>query len=136
MVGSKLLYSGQPKEGIAALERAIRVDPYDPMLTSRLGQLAIAYYFDREYCKAVEAAKRAIRSNPDYPIAYRWLAAGLGQLGHQKEAKQALEKALVTAPALVDMFVRERPPWMRSEDYVHILEGLRKAGLERICRKS
>jgi adenylate cyclase len=28
------------------------------------------------------------------------------------------------------MFVRQRAPWMRVEDYQHLLEGLRKAGWE------
>ena len=43
--------------------------------------------------------KRAIRSNPDFPLAYRWLAASLGQLGQAGEAKEALETAIAIAPA-------------------------------------
>jgi hypothetical protein len=27
------------------------------------------------------------------------------------------------------MYVRQRPPWFRSEDYAHMLEGLHKAGM-------
>jgi adenylate cyclase len=84
--------------------------------------------FAGEYEAAFEAAKRAIRVNPDYPSPYRWLAAALGQMGRSKEAKKALEKAIAVAPASFDMYVRGRVPWMRPEDHAHMLEGLRKAG--------
>jgi len=39
-----------------------------------------------------------------------------------------LEKAIAIAPAAFDMFVRGRVPWVRVEDYAHMLEGLHKAG--------
>ena len=52
-----------------------------------------------EYGAAVEVAKRAIRSYPDFPNSYRWLAAALGQLGRTEEAKEALEKAIEVLPA-------------------------------------
>jgi adenylate cyclase len=96
----------------------------------RLNNLALSLYFSGEYEAAVEAAKRAIRANPDFPLAYRWLAAALGQLGRTAGAKEALEKAVAIAPATFDLYVRRRVPWHRPEDYAHMLEGLRKAGWE------
>ncbi len=108
--------------------RCIRLDPRDPRSPGRLNQLALAFYFCRDYEAAVEAAKRAIRSYPENPNPYRWLAAALGQLGRTEEAKEALEKAIAIAPAAFDMYVRERVPWMRPEDHAHMVDGLRKAG--------
>jgi adenylate cyclase len=128
-LGCALLFSGRPKEGVVALETAIRLDPYEPMLPSRLNLLAIGLYFAGQYEATVEAAKRTIRASPDYPLPYRWLAAALGQLGRTAEAKQALEKAIAVAPDVFDRFVRQRVPWHRPEDYAHMIEGLRKAGL-------
>jgi adenylate cyclase len=69
-----------------------------------------------------------IRSYPDFPNTYRWLAAALGQAGQIEEARAALEKAIAVAPASFDMYVRGRVPWMRLEDHAHMVEGLRKAG--------
>jgi len=69
-----------------------------------------------------------VRSNPNYPPPYRWLAAALGQLGGIKEAKEALEQAIAIAPGSFDMYVRKRVPWMRPEDHAHMIQGLRKAG--------
>jgi adenylate cyclase len=91
--------------------------------------VASALYFSRDYEAAVEAAKHAIRSYPDFPLTYRWMAASLAQAGRSDAAREALEKAIEIAPASFDMYVRGRPPWMRPEGHAHILEGLRKAGL-------
>jgi adenylate cyclase len=126
--GETLIFSGRPKEGLAAVQTSIRLDPHDPKLPFRLNNLALGLYLSGEYEAAVEAAKRAIRANPDLPLAYRWLAAALGQLGRSAEAKEALEKAIAIAPATFDMYVRQRVPWHRPEDHAHMLDGLRKAG--------
>jgi tetratricopeptide (TPR) repeat protein len=86
-----LISSGLHRDGIAALERSIRLDPGRSAV--RFNQIALALYFTGEYDAAVDAANRAIRSSPNYPNPYRWLAAALGQLGRIEEAKQALAKA-------------------------------------------
>ena len=129
LLGAALIFSGQPRVGIAAVRTAIRLDPHDPMLPSRLTHITVGFYFCREYETAVEVAKQAIRSNPDYPLTYRWLAAALGQIGEANDAKKAMEKAIGIAPGSFDMYVRNRVPWMRLEDHAHMLEGLRKAGM-------
>jgi adenylate cyclase len=128
MLGATLIFSGRQKEGLAALERSIRLDPRGPRSAARLNQVALGLYFCWEYADAVEAAKRAIRSYPDYPLPYRRLAAALGQLGRVDEAKHALDKAIAIIPASFDMYVRQRVPWMRPGDHAHMLDGLRKAG--------
>ena len=127
-LGIALTYSGRPKEGLAALQRYLRLDPRDPVLALGLLQIAIGHYFCREYEAALDAAERVIRAYPDFPLSYRWLAAALGQLGRLDEAKQALEKAIAVAPKSFDFYVRGRAPWFRPEDHAHLLEGLRKAG--------
>jgi adenylate cyclase len=129
VLGQTLVFSGRPEEGVAALRISIRLDPRAPELRFRLNQVALGLYFSGKYEAAVEAAKRAIRSYPDFPNAYRWLAAALGQMGRTAEAKEALEQAIAIAPSLFDMYVRGRVPWTRPEDRAHMLDGLRKAGM-------
>jgi adenylate cyclase len=126
--GAALICSGRVDEGLASLRTSIRLDPRDPLLALRLNHVALGLYLSREYEGAIEAAKRGIRSNPDFPPIYRWLAAALGQLSRIEAAKVALEKAIAVAPASFDMHIRQRPPWFRSGDHAHIVEGLRKAG--------
>jgi len=126
--GATLIFAGRPREGLTTLETCIRLDPRDPYLAVRLLHVACGLYFCGEYEASIEAAKRLIRSFPDFPMIYRWPAAALGQLGRTAEAKQALEKAISRAPAAFDMYVRKRAPWFRPEDHAHLVEGLRKAG--------
>jgi adenylate cyclase len=95
-----------------------------------LSQLALAHYFCRDYEAAVAAAERAIRSFPDFPSPYRWLAAALGELGRTAEAQAALQKAVAVSAVAFEFQVRERPPWFRPEQHAHMLDGLRKAGWE------
>jgi adenylate cyclase len=128
MFGTTLIFSGRPKEGVTALERSIRLDPRHPRSEVRLNQMALGLYFSRDYAGAAEVAKQAIRSYPDFPNPYRWLAAALGQLGRIAEAKEALKQAIAIVPGAFERNVRDRPPWMRPEDHAHMLEGLRQAG--------
>ncbi|HEV2547214.1 MAG TPA: tetratricopeptide repeat protein, partial [Stellaceae bacterium] len=129
-LGTTLLFSGRPREAIDALLEALRRDPFDPARFVRLSHIALAHYYLREYDDAVDTAKTTIRSYPDHPWSYRYLAAALGQLGRIGEARAALQKAIAISPKSFDMHVRNRTPWVRPEDYEHMLEGLRKAGWE------
>ena len=128
--GATLIFSGQPMKGLDALETCIRLDPRDPFMSVRLLHIACGLYFAREYEGVIDAAKRLIRSYPDFPMIYRWPAAALGQLGRAAEANEWLEKAISYAPAAFKMYVHNRVPWFRPEDHTHLIEGLRKAGWE------
>jgi adenylate cyclase len=129
-LGGALIFSGRPREGLVALQHGIRLDPRDPRAGVRVNQLVIGHYHCRDYEAAIETARRVIRAYPEHPLVYRWLAAALGQLGRTVEAKPALDKAISLAPASFDVYVRQRVPWHRAEDHLHMLDGLRKAGWE------
>jgi adenylate cyclase len=91
--------------------------------------VAIAHYFARDYEASVDTARQVVRLHPDFPLIYRWLAAALGQIGRVEEARDALNKAIaICGGGSFDMYVRQRVPWHRAEDYEHMLDGLRKAG--------
>jgi adenylate cyclase len=128
LLGSTLIFSGRPREGLAVLERGIRLDPRDPRSGVSVNQVVLGLYFCRDYEGCIAAARRVIHAYPDHPLVYRWLAAALGQAGRLDEAKEALTKAVAIAPGSFDLYVRRRVPWHRPEDHAHTLEGLRKAG--------
>ena len=90
--------------------------------------LAISYYFERDYERCVDVARRQLSAYPGYTLTHRWLAAALGQLGRVGEARAALEKSIAASPREFDLYVRNRVPWLRPEEYEHMLDGLRKAG--------
>lgn len=128
-LGTTLIFAGKPKEGLVALQASIRLDPRDPLLPWHLNRMAIGHYFARDYDAAADTARRVVRLYPDFPLIYRWLAAALGQIGRVEEARDALDRAIaVCGGGSFDMYVRQRVPWHRDEDYEHMLDGLRKAG--------
>jgi len=127
-LGTTLIFSGEPRQGLVALQTSIRLDPRDPLLPWHLNRVAIGHYFARDYEAAIDAARRVIRLYPDFPLIYRWLAAALGQTGRVAEARDALKKAITIGGGSFDMYVGQRVPWHRAEDYEHMLDGLRKAG--------
>jgi adenylate cyclase len=125
---SALIFSGRSQEGLADLRMSLRLEPLGASLAQRLTQVAVSHYFSRAYEETVETAKQAIRLFPDFPPPRPYLAAALGQLGRTEEATAALAHAIVIAAHWFDMYVRNRPPWWRPEDRVHVIDGLRKAG--------
>ena len=129
-LGAALIFSGRRADGAATLEKSIRLDPRDPRSATRVHVMAIGAYLSGNYDAALRTFERAIHLYPDYPLSYRWRAATLGQLGRPEEAREALDKAVAIAPATFETLVRNRAPFVRPDDYAHMLEGLRKAGWE------
>jgi adenylate cyclase len=124
-----LVFSGRPQDGYQVLLNYLRLNPHDPRNWEALHVVAIARYLSGEYAGAINAARRAIRANPGQPLSYRWLAAGLGQIGRTHEARELLHDAeAIVAPLAIDTYLRRRWPWQRQDDHDHMLEGLRKAG--------
>jgi adenylate cyclase len=129
--GALLIFSGYPVEGRAAVLAALRLSPLDPRDAHLRGQIAISHYFECDYAGAVEMAKSAMSHHPEHPMAYRWLAAALGQLDRADDARDALKMAIQVSPESFQVYTRSRPAWIRTEDYQHMLDGLRKAGWQR-----
>jgi adenylate cyclase len=126
--GMMLVQLGRQPEGRAALLSAERLNPRDPSAALFRMHFAISYYYERDYARAATAAKDVISHYPHYPYAYRWLAAALGQTGPADEARKAIEMAMQISREAFRQYVRTRPPWIRSANYEHMMEGLRKAG--------
>lgn len=126
--GAALVYSGRREKGRDAIRQYLRLSPRDPARPIRLAQIAASHYLDGDYEDAALAARQVVRQYPKHPIAYRWLAAALGQLGKATEAKETLEALRTMSPSSFDMYVGQLPPQYRGEDHTHMLDGLRKAG--------
>ena len=63
-------------------------------------------------------------------MAYRWLAASLGQLGRIAEGARVVDFLRHTYASSLAMYVNRPPPYFRSDDHQHMMEGLAKAGWE------
>ncbi len=128
--GAALIFSGRHDEGRAAIEKFLRLSPCDPAKSIRLSQLSAAYYFESDYENAIRVARRTIRDYPDVPMAYRWMAAALGQLGRRAEGSRVIETLQTRHAASIAAYI-SRPRYFRLQDHEHLLEGLGKAGWHR-----
>jgi adenylate cyclase len=126
--GALTLFTDQPSQARDMLSNALRLDPRGPISVLPLSQIAASYYFERNYQEAMAAARRAVSRYPESPLAYKWLAASLGQLGCCDEAREVLQMATELWPRSIALYASSRPPWFRPEDHEHMRDGLRKAG--------
>jgi adenylate cyclase len=129
-LGQVFLYAERPEEAIAQAEKGFRLSPTDPRLDRWLPALAGAHYLLRHYTEAVEAGRRSWSLNRNWPHGLRYVVAGLAQLGRIEEAKAALvELKRMDADLAYSAGVLRRV-YTDAAAVDHILDGLRKAGLE------
>jgi adenylate cyclase len=111
----------------------MRASPHDPLNWFATFWIGLFQYFMGQFAESAETMRLVSRIPPSHAggevrhYPYRWLGQALGQLGRVDEARAELERAMTCSPAFFDRFVRQRPPWMRQEDYALAIEGLRKA---------
>lgn len=122
------LYAHDSTTAIDHLEKAIRLNPRDPLGFQAWNGIAIALIQLERDGEAVEAAQRAVRSNPHFHSAWRALASSLALAGRVEEARKAMDEMLRLRPGESWARMSARPvhrsPW--SSRY---LAGQRLAGL-------
>lgn len=123
-LGFCLLNFQEPADAQQEFLRCLHINPRDPLSWLIRLQLGIAYYSGRLYELAADALAQASATSPGDPEAQFCLAAALGQLDRESEARATLAQATNLAPARVPTIVPRR----RIQDLEHLLDGLRKVG--------
>ena len=85
-LGHTQIFAGEPEEGVAALHKAMRIDPAYPALV--LQRLGYAYFGMEQYEEAVTMFERARQRNPG--LNALMLLAAYGQLNQIDAAQRAL----------------------------------------------
>ena len=130
VLGGIRAFGGRPEEAFEPLETALRLSPFDPLELFWRHWISRAHYWSRDYEPAAGVARRVWRSHPQVHVAARTLIAALGQLGRCDEAHKVMDE-------LIEQFgethFREnlvlRTGETQDEDYRHLLDGYRKAGV-------
>lgn len=121
-----LTHRGRPEEGIAAMKRTMRLDPFHaPVCFTWLGN---AYYMAGRYDDAFQSLSTAANRMPVHRPTRVWLAAAAAQSGQQEVAKSAVTAVLKQQPDLtitkwLDLLKLHRPG-----DAERLADGMRKAG--------
>ena len=128
-----LTSSGELSEGTVCLREAMRFNPFAP--NSCLLGIGLAEYTAHRYEAAIDAFGKATSW-----VKFAWLAACYAQLGRDEQARAAAEEVLRSAttelanPSGNDVegwraFWARQTRFQNPDDFEHLLEGLRKAGL-------
>jgi TolB-like protein/Flp pilus assembly protein TadD len=94
-----LAYAGEAERAIDWGERALRFSPFDRLAVAGHQAIAIGHLLGGRYEEAVNAARRAVLSNPSFSVTLSLLAAALAKLGRTEEAKTAAMQALTQQPS-------------------------------------
>jgi Flp pilus assembly protein TadD len=90
---------------------------------------AAAHFFAGRYGEALSWSEEALRENPTYMSAWRFLAASCAMIGRHEQARSAMARLRKLDPALRISNLKHLITFRRPEDLANWVEGLRKAGL-------
>ena len=126
ILGLLMQHAGEEERGLQMVEAAMQLNPNYPGLLRFTA-------FTNAYChgKYAEAFEAAVRINmPGFFYAHAARAAALGQLGQREAARKAVRDLLALRPDFGAAARQEYAKWYDSEQVEHLIDGLRKAGLE------
>jgi len=118
--------AGLPEEAVRSFERAIRMNPVDPMLHRLFLGMGMALIELRRFDEAIVAGKKAQRQSPSLVFSCQCLASAFAHLGRDAEAREAAVRLLELDPAFTISAWIARGGQSNAK---LMIEGLRKAGL-------
>jgi TolB-like protein len=124
-IGIMIAYSGDWEEGCAKVEAAMQLNPHHPSWYYL--PLACNAYRKGDYAGALDVALKI--NLPGYFYAHLTRAAAYGQLGLQEPARRSLNEMLALRPDMATAAREELAKWWEPDLVEHIIDGLRKAGL-------
>ena len=93
-LGNAEFKKGNYAKAISFYSQALEISPSEQILSNR----AASYIAVKEYKKALDDCKAAIRINPDFARTYKRLFKAHLALGNIDPAKEALEQAVALDP--------------------------------------
>jgi serine/threonine protein kinase/tetratricopeptide (TPR) repeat protein len=125
-LGFQIAYSGDWDRGCALAKRAIELNPNHP------GWYWFPLFFNayrqRDYRRALEIGLKV--NMPAFWRTHFALAAAYGQLGEKESARNAVQDLLTIRPDFAVVARDELRKWWDPQLIEHLIEGLRKAGLD------
>ncbi len=122
--GELLTMLGQAEEGIAWVQKAIRLDPYNAEARAHL--LGRAMFAAHRYADAIVAFKRLPAPRPDH---FADMAACFAQLEQSEEARVYATKVVTLRPDFSINDYVERRAFLQPGDQDHLRDCLLRSGL-------
>ncbi len=128
-LGHGLWHAGRPAEAPVHLDEAIRLSPHDPILWAFLASKAIALVMDERYEEGVAVSQESQRIHDAHLFGFLAEVSGLGLLGKEKEAEEALQRLRSVQPDISISFIERSIPIVKSEAGDRLFRGLGLAGM-------
>jgi tetratricopeptide (TPR) repeat protein len=128
-MGTVLAWAGQSDLSIEKNELALRINPDDPTNFFRYFGMALAHYLAGRYENAVSHAHTVLQMSPSWWLGHLVCSASLAQVGRLDEARQVYLDLERNRPGLSSDALAMLP-FAKMGDRTHLLDGLRKAGLQ------
>jgi adenylate cyclase len=125
--GHILAHAGRAEDGIEALRRAHRLDPF--MVVGWHGFLGHAYLTLRRYDDALGPLRECAARAPSFWPSQGWLASLCGHVGLHTEARRAVESIRTIMPNFDVGDWQRMAPYKYEDDLTHVLDGLCLAGM-------
>jgi len=116
------------EEAIAALKKAIRLNPIPP--SWYLSALGWVYGITELHLEAIAAFKKSLEHSPDNLSAWQGLTAIYSLSGQETEALSAAENVLRIEPRFSLEYFAEMLPYKNKTDTELVIDALRSAGLK------
>ena len=123
------VYLGEPHVAIEHLARAMRLSPFDPLISDMQRATSFAHLIAAQYDEATSWAEKALREQPNDVTSMRMVAASYALSGRLEEARNAMSRMRERDPSLRVSNLKDLAPLRRPEDFARWAEGLRMAGL-------
>ncbi|MCZ8100575.1 MAG: BTAD domain-containing putative transcriptional regulator [Burkholderiales bacterium] len=122
-------FRGEGTPALGAADRALRLSPLDPRRWYYDALAASAAVSAGDYERAIDLARRSIRSNRTHSSSFRALTIALSLGGREEEARQAAGELLRLQPDLTVSSYRERHPSGAFAIGATLADALRRAGV-------
>ena len=125
--GQCLVLLGQPEEGLAAIRRHMRLDPFFP--PHALMTEGLAHLVQKRYQQALPPFREMMSRAPDFRNGRLMLAATYAHMEQADEARRQVTELLRVEPDCSLKKLSRQHYFHSAEHGLHMLEGLRKAGV-------
>ncbi|MDX1648225.1 MAG: tetratricopeptide repeat protein, partial [Myxococcota bacterium] len=127
-LGQLVAMQGDPDEGIALLEEALRLSPRDPLRFAMVASIGISHLGAGRLEQAWRGLHEAIELREEEPLPWAMLASACALMGRDEEARLALEQLRRLQPDFTLEGYRRVARSVHPDYQARFEEGLRRAG--------
>jgi len=118
-------WSGRPADSLRLIQQAMRLNPHYPFFY--LWTVAHDYYLTERRQEALATLDKLVERNPNFLPAPAYRAVLYSELGQDKRAREAWNRARELSPGASVETIRQHLPYRQQADLDRFMRGIEKA---------